>query len=75
LRLNAVMRGGAVAILLGITAFVAYSLGHQNAPVTYQPVALASVPAIPAKPVVFVPALSAPDTSPRPDSKRKVDAC
>jgi hypothetical protein len=84
LRLNAAMRGGAVAILLGITAFVAYSLGHQNAPATYQPVALTSVPPIPAKPVVFVPAvqappaitapLAAPDTFPRPDSKRKVEA-
>jgi hypothetical protein len=75
------MRGSAVAILLGITAFVAYSLGHQNAPVTYQPVALTSVPPIPAKPVAFVPAPpvvmtppAAPDTSPRPDSNRKVEA-
>jgi hypothetical protein len=75
------MRNGGVAILLGITAFAAYSLGHQNAPVTYQPVALTSVPPIPAKPVVFVPAppvittpSAAPDTSPRPDSKRKVEA-
>jgi hypothetical protein len=78
------MRGGGVVILLGITAFVAYSLGHQNAPVAYQPVALTSVPTIPAKPVAFVPAVqaptafstppAAPDGSPRPESKRKVEA-
>lgn len=89
LRLNAGMRGGAVAVQLGITAFVAYSVGHQNAPATYQPVTLASVPPMPAKPVVFnapaaqaptavtpppsTPAVS-PDSPPRPDSKRKVEA-
>jgi hypothetical protein len=82
--LYAGMKGGGVAVLLGITAFLAYSMGHQNAPATYQPVALTSVPPIPAKPVVFVPAvqappaitapLAAPDTFPRPDSKRKVEA-
>ena len=33
------MRGGAVLVLLGITAFGAYSVGHQNAPVSYAPVA------------------------------------
>ena len=74
------MRGGAVAILLGITAFVAYSLGHQNAPAT--------LTSMPAKPVVFVPAAQAPlavatppaattaspDASPKPESKRKVEA-
>jgi hypothetical protein len=88
LRLNAAMRGGAVAILLGITAFVAYSLGHQNAPVNYQPAALTSVPAIAAKPVAFAPAPQAPlamatptsatavspDTSARPENRRKVEA-
>jgi hypothetical protein len=75
------MRAGGVAVLLGITAFVAYSLGHQNAPASYQPVAFTSVPAIPAKPVVFVPAPpvittppSVPDTPPRPDYKHKVEA-
>lgn len=75
------MRGGAVTFLLGITAFVAYSLGHQNAPVSYQPAALIGAPPVPAKPVVFVPAPptvttppAAPDTSPRPESKRKVEA-
>jgi hypothetical protein len=82
--LYAAMRGGAVTVLLGITAFVAYSLGHQNAPVSYQPAALIGAPPVPAKPVVFVPAAqappvittppAAPDTSPRPESKRKVEA-
>jgi hypothetical protein len=83
------MRGGGVAVLLGITAFVAYSLGHQNAPVTYQPVTLTSATPIPAKPVAFTtPAVQAPaivptptpakavtsDTSARPEGKRKVEA-
>jgi hypothetical protein len=79
------MKGGGVAVLLGITAFLAYSMGHQNAPATYQPVALTSVPPIPAKPVVFnapaaqaptaiTPPPSTPDSPPRPDSKRKIEA-
>jgi hypothetical protein len=83
------MRGGAVAVLLGITAFVAYSLGHQNAPAIYQPVALTSTPSIPAKPVTFTtpavqtpavvttpppPKTVTPDTSARPENKRKVEA-
>jgi hypothetical protein len=84
------MRGGAVAILLGITAFVAYSLGHQNAPVNYQSAALMSAPPVPAKPVVIttpvaqapvpLPAPNStakadlPDKPARPDSKRKVEA-
>jgi hypothetical protein len=78
------MRGGAVAVLLGITALVAYSLGHQNAPVTYRPVALTSAPPVSAKPGAFVPTVqappsvpappAAPDTALRPDNKRKVEA-
>jgi hypothetical protein len=74
----AAMRGGTVTVLLGVTAFAAYSLGHRDAPATYEPVALASVPPIPAKPVVFVPAVTtpsaAPDRSPRPESKHTVEA-
>jgi hypothetical protein len=82
------MRGGSVLVLLAITAFGAYSLGHQNAPVTYKPSALTSAPPILAKPVAFVPAAQgppvittlrsapavSPDTSARPDNKRKVEA-
>jgi hypothetical protein len=84
------MRGGAVAILLGITAFVAYSLGHQNAPVSNQPAALMSAPPVSAKPVVvYAPAALAPaplppqnstskanlpDKPAQSDNKRKVEA-
>ena len=89
MRLYAAMRGGAVTVLLGITAFVAYSLGHQNAPVSYQPAALISAPPVLAKPVALnVPAVQAPATitpapptvapplqpSARPETKRKVEA-
>jgi hypothetical protein len=38
LRLNEVMRGGVVLILLGLTAFGAYSVGRQSAPVSNAPV-------------------------------------
>jgi len=68
------MRGGAVAILLGITAFVAYSLGHQNAPVSYRPAALISAPPVPAKPMVInVPVAQAPAPLPAPNSTAKSD--
>jgi hypothetical protein len=61
--------GGAVAVLLGIAAFVAYSLGHQSAPISYQPVALARVPPLSAKPVVFnAPAVQAPPVVTAPPS-------
>jgi hypothetical protein len=56
------MRAGGVAVLLGITAFLAYSMGHQNAPVSSQPPALISAPPIAAKPV----ALSAPEVQSPP---------
>jgi hypothetical protein len=83
------MRGGAVTVLLGITGFLAYSLGHQSAPVSYQPAALISAPTAPPKPAALnVPAVQAPaavtpqppavarspDTSARPDTKRKAEA-
>jgi len=82
------MRGGAVTVLLGITAFVAYSLGHQDAPVTYQPAALTNEPPASARPVAFVPAVQAPapvttppsaqavspDTTSKPETKRKAEA-
>jgi hypothetical protein len=83
------MKGGGVAVLLGLTAFVAYSLGHQSAPPSYPPVALTSTPSISTKPVAFTtPAVQAPaivptpppakaaspDTPQRPESKRKVEA-
>jgi hypothetical protein len=83
------MRVGGVAVLLGITAFLAYSLGHQSAPVSNQPAALIREPSISTKPVaVNVPSVQpyaavispppaiahSPDISARPDSKRKVEA-
>jgi hypothetical protein len=48
------MRGRAILVLLGITAFGAYSVGHQSAPVSYVPVSAPSVPSLTvAKPVAF----------------------
>src|SRR5260370_23837035 len=38
LRLNGMMRGRAVLVLLGLTAFGAYSVGRQSAPVSNAPV-------------------------------------
>jgi hypothetical protein len=69
------MRGGAIAILLGITAFVAHSLGHQNAPVNYQSAALMSAsPTVPEKPVfVNVPAAQASAPLPGPTPSAKAD--
>jgi hypothetical protein len=61
------MKGGAVAILLGMTAFVAYSLGHQNAPVvSSQPAALISPPVSPTPAVVYAPEARAPTPIPTP---------
>jgi hypothetical protein len=75
LRLNEVMRGRAVLLLLGITALVAYSVGRQNVPVgTAQPVAIRASPADLAKPVALIapatqlPAPSAP-SGPLPVTK------
>jgi hypothetical protein len=84
------MRGGSVLVLLTITAFGAYSVGHQSAPVSIPPVAVMTSPPVLAKPVAFsspaaqtpVPVPSPtplakaapPDNSARPDSERKVEA-
>jgi hypothetical protein len=63
------MRGGAVAVLLGIAALVAYSLGHKSAPISYQSVAFTSVPPLSAKPVVLnAPAVQAPPVVTAPPS-------
>jgi hypothetical protein len=54
IRLNARMRGGAVLVLLGITALGAYSVGR-HAPASNAPVAAASVQSpLAGKPVAFV---------------------
>jgi hypothetical protein len=68
LRLNGEMRGGAVLVLLGITAFVAYSVGRQSAPLSNAPpVPATSRQSVLAKPVAFVgPATQVP--TPRPTS-------
>jgi hypothetical protein len=51
------MRGGVVLVLLGITAFGAYSVGRQSAPVSFAPSALA-------QPVAFNgPSTTAPNAS------------
>jgi hypothetical protein len=84
------MRGGSVLVLLAITAFGAYSVGHQSAPVSIPPVAVMPPPPVLAKPVAFTspaaqaPALipsptplakaEAPAKSAQPDTKRKVEA-
>jgi hypothetical protein len=77
-------------VLLGITAFGAYSVGRQNAPASSQPVAVMASRPVLAEPVAFSgPAAQAPapvpsptpsakadlpDKSMRPDNKRKVEA-
>jgi hypothetical protein len=84
------MRGGSVLVLLAITAFGAYSVGHQSAPVSNPPVAVMSPPPALATPATFTsPAAQppAPIASPtplakadppaksaQPDTKRKVEA-
>jgi hypothetical protein len=76
------MRSGATLVLLGITAVVAYSIGHQNAASSSVPMAMTAAPSVVAKPVAFyspavgmpaapVPAPSSP-TSPSP-SPAKAD--
>jgi hypothetical protein len=48
------MRGGAVLVLLGITAFGAYSVGRQSAPVNNPPAAALASPSASVKPVAFI---------------------
>jgi hypothetical protein len=64
------MRGRAILVLLGITAFGAYSVGRQSAPVSNAPVTAASAPSpVVAQPVAFVgPAAPVPTSAPTPSS-------
>ena len=65
------MRGGAVLVLLGITALWAYSVGRQNVPASSAPVAVMTSPPVLAKPVA-VTAAQAPaavPNSPMPSAK------
>jgi hypothetical protein len=56
------MRGG--AILIGLTAFGAYSVGRQSAPVSNAPVPAITSPSTLAQPVVFIdPAAQLPAPS------------
>jgi hypothetical protein len=75
LRFNDAMRGGAVLVLLGITALGAYSVGRQNVPASNAPVPVMTSPPVLAKPVAFsgpaqAPALpSSSAGSPTPSAK------
>src|ERR1700730_15016120 len=75
------MKGRAILLLLGLTAFGAYSVGRQSAPVGNAPVAVITSPSALAQPVAFsssaaqAPApvsLLRPATPPTPTAK--VDA-
>jgi hypothetical protein len=72
LRLNGAMRDRAILILLGLTAFGAYSVGRQSAPVSNAPVpAIISSPSALAQPVAFSGPMAqapAPVASSRPIS-------
>jgi hypothetical protein len=90
LRWNIARRGGAVPVLLGITAFGAYSVGRQSAPVSNAPVSAvlaqpvafigpaaqvpAPVPTIPSSSSGPTTRPSLPDKPAAPDTKRKVEA-
>jgi hypothetical protein len=61
--------GRTILVLLGLTAFGAYSVGHQNAPVSNAPVAALTSPSALAQPVAFIgPAAHAPAPVPSPSS-------
>src|ERR1700730_18117339 len=70
------MRGRAILVLLGVTAFGAYSVGHQSAPVSYVPVSAPSVPSpTVAKPVAFTsPAALVATSAPPPSSSNTPNA-
>ena len=60
------IRGGAVVILLGLTALISYSVGRQNAPTAVPPRAALDAPSY-AKPVALTESqLSAPAIKPQP---------
>jgi hypothetical protein len=64
------MRGGAVLVLLGLTALVAYSMGRQDVPASSRPVAVMTSPPVLAKPVAISgpAAQAAPAPVPIPSS-------
>jgi len=68
------MRGGSVLVLLAITAFGAYSLGHQSAPASSPVAAVMSSPPVLATPAAFSgPATQAPAPIPSPTPLAKAD--
>jgi hypothetical protein len=63
------MRSGAVLLLLGITAFGAYSVGRQSAPVSNAPVPAITSSSAVAQPVTFIGPAPQPSTpAPVPSS-------
>jgi hypothetical protein len=83
LRLNVAMRGRAVLVLSGLTAFGAYSVGRQGVPVSNAPVAAATSPSVSVKPVAFIAsaaqapapvASSGPASAPNADSPERAAA-
>jgi hypothetical protein len=76
--MNAAMRGGAVIVLLGITALAAYAVGRQDAPANQPPAAPAAIARSTAQPVAFTTttvgqATSAPQSTPGPEQKPASD--
>jgi hypothetical protein len=72
--MNATMRGGAVTVLLAITALAAYAVGRQDAPANQPPAAPAAIARSTAQPVAFTTttveqATSAPKSTPGPEQK------
>jgi hypothetical protein len=66
------MRGGVVLVLLGITAFGAYSVGRQSAPVSNALVAAITSPSALEQPVAFVGAAAQPSTpAPAPSASSR----
>jgi hypothetical protein len=82
LSFNGIMRGGAILILLGLTAIGAYSVGRQGAPVTSSLTATTTSPSVLAKPVALyqtAPAAAATTPSAQtsigtPSQSQKIDA-
>jgi hypothetical protein len=76
-RFNGTMRGRAILILLGLTAFGAYSGGRQGVPISNAPVAAATSPSVSVKPVAFIASAAqvpAPVASSGPASAPKADS-
>jgi hypothetical protein len=75
------MRGRAILVLLGLTAFGAYSVGRQSAPASNVPVPAITSPSALAKPVAFsavaqpsnpAPAPPSPSGGPTPSPKARL---